>query len=158
MDFLKNLAHEGHSGSHDKPHDPAPAAAPQREDSGDNIFEKIGDALKGQKKPPTPPPPPPKPEGLFDKISDVLHGGHHEEPPKPQTLGDKIGSKVNDALGGGARGEAEEGHLDKEHVLKEGQQKDESALEQAKDKQIAGTIRHGFERVTGKELPSHKKE
>jgi len=154
MDFLKNLTHEGRSGSHDKPHDPTPA--PQREDSGDNIFDKIGDALKGQKKPPTPPPPPPKPEGIFDKISDVLHGGNHDEPPKPQTFGDKIGSKVNNALGGGTSGEAEEGHLDKaidffqEHVLKEGQQKDESALEQAKDKQIAGAIRHGFERVTGK--------
>lgn len=48
--------------------------------------------------------------------------------------------------------------LVQEHVLKQGQQKNESALEQAKDRQIAGAIRHGFESITGREFPSHKKD
>ena len=39
-------------------------------------------------------------------------------------------------------------------MLKQGQQKDESAIEQLKDEQIAHAIRNGFQSVTGKELPS----
>jgi len=125
---------------------PPPPPAPEK---SENIFEKIGDALKGEKKSP---PPPPQPEGLFDKISDVLHGGKHEEAPKPQTLGDKF----NNMLGGGASSEAKEDSLDKaidlaqEHLLKQGEQQNESVVEQLKDKQIAGAIRHGFESLTGK--------
>lgn len=45
-----------------------------------------------------------------------------------------------------------------EHVLKQGKQDDESAVEQLKDKQIASVIRHGFESVTGKDLSSSHKE
>lgn len=37
-----------------------------------------------------------------------------------------------------------------EHILKEGQQKNESVVEQVKDKEIANAIRHGFESLTGK--------
>ncbi|KAJ3500832.1 hypothetical protein NLJ89_g9618 [Agrocybe chaxingu] len=113
------------------------AAQPQKLDS---VFDKIGDALSGRK---TPPPAPPKKDNLLDKIGDVL-GGKKEEPAKPQGLMDKL----NHHLGGGAKGEAEEGKLDKaidlfqEHVLKEGPQNHESALEQAKDKKIADAIRN----------------
>ncbi|CAA7260952.1 unnamed protein product [Cyclocybe aegerita] len=116
---------------------PPPVAQPQKSDS---VFDKIGDALSGRK---TPPPAPPKKDNLLDKIGDVL-GGKKEEPAKPQGLMDKL----NHHLGGGAKGEAEEGKLDKaidlfqEHVLKEGPQHNESALEQAKDKKIADTIRN----------------
>ncbi|KAJ2914194.1 hypothetical protein MD484_g6204, partial [Candolleomyces efflorescens] len=143
---------------------PAPVAVPtpQKEE---NVFHKLGDALSGRKTPPPPPPAPAEPEGLFDKIGSALGHkptpppepkkpdllsqisntitGKKEEPPKPQSLGDKL----NHALGGGAAGEAKEGKLDKaidlfqEHVLKEGPQHNESALEQLKDKQIADTIR-----------------
>lgn len=45
-----------------------------------------------------------------------------------------------------------------EHVLKEGQQKDESAFEQAKDNQIADVIRAGFKNITGKDTSSPEKE
>ncbi|KAF9440215.1 hypothetical protein P691DRAFT_803073, partial [Macrolepiota fuliginosa MF-IS2] len=88
---------------------------------------------------------------------DVLYGGNHEEPPKPQTPGDKIRSEANDAPSGGACGEAEEEHLDKAIDFFQ-EHKNGSASEQVKDKQTAGAVRHGFERITGKELPSHKKE
>ncbi|KAF7762258.1 hypothetical protein Agabi119p4_8851 [Agaricus bisporus var. burnettii] len=140
---------------------PAPPPPPPKNES---IFDKIGDALKGEEHT-SPPPPPPKPEGFFDKISDAIHGHEQpEEPPKPQSFAEKFGDKVNSTFGGGSSGEAKEGHLDKaidfyqEHVLKQGKQDDESAVEQLKDKQIASVIRHGFESVTGKDLSSSHKE
>lgn len=86
---------------------PPPPPAPEKSDS---IFEKIGEVLKG---PASPPPPPPQPEGLFDKISDALHGGEQDKPKRPQTLGDKVGDRFNNMLGGGAAGEAKEDNLDK---------------------------------------------
>lgn len=39
-------------------------------------------------------------------------------------------------------------------MLKEGQQKNESAIEQLKDEQIANVLRNGFKSATGKEIPS----
>ncbi|RXW20247.1 hypothetical protein EST38_g5597 [Candolleomyces aberdarensis] len=144
------------------PAPPPVAAPPPREE---NLFSKLGDALSGKKTPPPPPPAPAEPENLFDRIGSALGhkptpppepkkndlfsqltntiSGKKEEPPKPQSLGDKL----NHALGGGAAGEAKEGKLDKaidlfqEHVLKEGPQHNESAIEQLKDKQIADTLR-----------------
>ncbi|KAF6758705.1 hypothetical protein DFP72DRAFT_1032121 [Ephemerocybe angulata] len=149
-------------GKQTPPAAPVQPPAPHKEES---FFHKLGDAVQGKQTPPPPPPAPAKPEGLFDKIGSALGhekpappppqktdlfskltetiSGKHEEPAKPQSLGDKL----NHALGGGAKGEAEEGKLDKvvdlfqEHVLKEGPQHNESALEQLKDKQIADTIR-----------------
>ncbi|KAG8817302.1 hypothetical protein FRC17_011290 [Serendipita sp. 399] len=61
--------------------------------------------------------------------------------------------------GGGAKAEAKEDHLDKgidfvqEHILHKGDQKHESAFEQAKDRQIADTIRH----ITGNKRDDDKK-
>jgi len=117
-------------------HTPPPPPAPKKEET---LFDKIGDTLTGHKTPP----PQPKEEHLLDKFTNVITG-KKEEPPKPQGITDKI----NSALGGGAKGEAKEGKLDKaidffqEHVLKGGDQSNESALEQAKDNKIADTIRN----------------
>ena len=44
--------------------------------------------------------------------------------------------------------------LFQEKVLKEGPQNNESALEQAKDKMIADTIKNGYKNVTGKNFPT----
>ncbi|KAH9476389.1 hypothetical protein JR316_0011964 [Psilocybe cubensis] len=61
---------------------------------------------------------------------------------------------LNNALGGGAQGEKKEAiDLVQEHVLKAGDQSNESAIEQAKDAQIASAIRTGYKTVTGKEFP-----
>ncbi|KAF9528257.1 hypothetical protein CPB83DRAFT_814184 [Crepidotus variabilis] len=119
---------------------PAPPAAPHHE----SVFDKFSEAITGKKTPP----PPPKEENLFDKVGNQIFGigkpAAHEQ--KPQGFGDKL----NAALGGGAKGEMEEGKLDKaidlfqEHVLKAGPQSNESALEQAKDKQIADAIRNAI--------------
>ncbi|KAF9480852.1 hypothetical protein BDN70DRAFT_804514 [Pholiota conissans] len=127
---LSGLQH--HTGA---PHEAA-AQAPKKDDG---LLGKLGDAISGRKTPP----PPPKEQNLLDKLTHVI-SGKDEQPAKPQGLADKI----NYALGGGAKGEQNEDKLDKaidlfqEHVLKEGPQNNESAIEQAKDKKIADTIRH----------------
>ncbi|KAJ8508179.1 hypothetical protein ONZ45_g9522 [Pleurotus djamor] len=175
------------SGGDQAKQEPVPPSKTGDKD-GENIFEKIGNFLGG-KEPSPPPPPPPKqdasvlekitgifdgdrppavahaPEtkkdddvGLLEKISGAIQGSQPE--PKPQGLGDKI----NNALGGGAKGEAKEDMLDKaidlvqEHVFKKGPQNDESALEQAKDKQIADVIRDQYQNLTGKEFPVKEKK
>ncbi|KAL1749715.1 hypothetical protein FB107DRAFT_267713 [Schizophyllum commune] len=67
--------------------------------------------------------------------------------------------KINNGLGGGQSGEKKEDALDKgvdwvqEHVLGQGPQNNESALEQAKDEQISDAIRRGYKSTTGKEFP-----
>ncbi|KAL1665102.1 hypothetical protein EV121DRAFT_251672 [Schizophyllum commune] len=67
--------------------------------------------------------------------------------------------KINNGLGGGQSGEKKEDALDKgvdwvqEHVLGQGSQTNESALEQAKDEQISDAIRRGYKSTTGKEFP-----
>ncbi|KAL5505061.1 hypothetical protein ACEPAH_7724 [Sanghuangporus vaninii] len=67
--------------------------------------------------------------------------------------------KMNNALGGGAKGEKKEDGLDKaldwvqEHILKQGPQTNESAVEQAKDEAITDTIRKQFKQATGHEFP-----
>jgi len=78
-----------------------------------------------------------------------------EQEKKPFSLGDKL----NTLAGGGASSEANEDKLDKvidlyqEHVLKQGQQSNESAFEQAKDEQISDLIRGGFKTATGRDFP-----
>jgi hypothetical protein len=44
-----------------------------------------------------------------------------------------------------------------EHVLHQGPQNNESAIEQAKDKAISDSIRHQFENITGKHFPGKDK-
>ncbi|KAG5735459.1 hypothetical protein E4T56_gene12860 [Termitomyces sp. T112] len=182
MDFLKNLSLNDDANSTRAPVQTSDPAHEQQ-GHGHGLLHKLGDALKEEMQPPsslstpvppkeehlldklsnafghsTPPPAPaPKHEGLLGKLEEAVgHVTKDNSPPKPQTLEDKI----NNMLGGGAKGEAKEDGLDKaidfvqEHVLKEGQQKNESAIEQLKDEQIAHAIRNGFKSVTGKELPS----
>ncbi|KAF9557764.1 hypothetical protein CPC08DRAFT_710175, partial [Agrocybe pediades] len=119
---------------------PAPVAAPRKEE---NIFHKIGDAISGNQTPAQPAPTPQK-QGFVGQLASVVTGKPQQKPPaKPAGLMDKI----NSTFGGGSKAEAGEDRLDKaidmfqEHVLKQGPQDNESALEQAKDKQIADAIR-----------------
>lgn len=79
---------------------PPPPPAPKREET---LVDKISDKLTGHKTPP----PPPKEAHLLDKLANVITG--KEEHPKPHGIADKI----NNALGGGAKGEAQEDKLDK---------------------------------------------
>jgi len=65
--------------------------------------------------------------------------------------------------GGGQAGELSEDKLDKavdlfqQHILKQGDQSDESAIEQLKDEQIANAIKRSFKGATGSELSESKK-
>ncbi|KAL0958762.1 hypothetical protein HGRIS_014084 [Hohenbuehelia grisea] len=67
--------------------------------------------------------------------------------------------KVNSAFGGGQAGEKNEDMLDKavdyvqEHGFGQGQQTNESAIEQAKDEQISDAIRSGHKNVLGRDFP-----
>ncbi|RXW17491.1 hypothetical protein EST38_g8366 [Candolleomyces aberdarensis] len=63
--------------------------------------------------------------------------------------------KLNNMGGGGQAGERNEDALDKgvdfvqEKFMGQGPQNNESAFEQAKDKQIADAIRQGYQKSTG---------
>ncbi|KAF9460866.1 hypothetical protein BDZ94DRAFT_1323711 [Collybia nuda] len=132
---------------------PAPPSSMKHDDSLIGKIGKISNALSGEK----PASAQGKGEGLLGKLNSAIGG--KQEPAKPQSLG----GKLNHALGGGAAGEQKEDVLDKaidlfqEHVLKQGPQNNESAIEQLKDKQIADAIKHQFKNVTGKEFPGTKK-
>ncbi|KAL1748404.1 hypothetical protein HDZ31DRAFT_23147, partial [Schizophyllum fasciatum] len=75
-----------------------------------------------------------------------------------------FGDKVNEAFGGGRKSEKNEDGLDKAvdfvqaHVLKQGDQKNESAWEQAKDEQISDAIRATYKSATGHEFFVKDKE
>ncbi|KAG9237512.1 hypothetical protein BJ875DRAFT_481259 [Amylocarpus encephaloides] len=74
-----------------------------------------------------------------------------------------IGNKINEAAGGGKESEKNEDYLDKgidafqQHVLGQGPQDNESAVEQAKDEQISDFIRGKFKDSTGKDIPIEDK-
>ncbi|PGH23540.1 hypothetical protein AJ80_02320 [Polytolypa hystricis UAMH7299] len=74
-----------------------------------------------------------------------------------------LGDKLNSAVGGGKEAEKKEDMLDKgidlvqEHILKQGKQDNESALEQKKDAAIAGFIRDKYKSATGSEFPVKEK-
>ena len=92
-----------------------------------------------------------------------------------------IGNKLNSAAGGGKESEKNEDYLDKgsyssiythvvhslnplkgvdyvqEHVLGQGDQSNESAVEQAKDEKISDFIRDKYKSSTGKDVPIEDK-
>ena len=93
-----------------------------------------------------------------------------------------IGDKINSAAGGGKESEKNEDYLDKgqsppstsnrpladtipqgvdafqQHVLGQGDQSNESAVEQAKDEKISDFIRDKYKSSTGNEVPIKDKE
>jgi len=70
-----------------------------------------------------------------------------------------LGSKVNEAAGGGKESEKNEDLLDKgvdfvqEKFMGAGPQDNESAFEQAKDEKISDMIREKFKSTTGMDIP-----
>jgi len=136
-------------------HAAAPPPSPPTPNKHEGLMGKVNSVLGGEHHTQQPTGKPGE-GGLVGKLTGVLSGSHHsQEPEKPQGLS----GKINHALGGGAAGEKKEDALDKaidfvqEHVLGAGPQKNESAFEQAKDKQIANMIRDQFQKATGKEFP-----
>ncbi|KAL2044685.1 hypothetical protein N7G274_002459 [Stereocaulon virgatum] len=75
-----------------------------------------------------------------------------------------IGDKLNSAAGGGRESEKNEDYLDKgidaiqQYGLGQGDQSNESAVEQAKDEQISDFIRGKYKDMTGSDMPIKDKE
>ncbi|CAF9906196.1 MAG: hypothetical protein HETSPECPRED_006102 [Heterodermia speciosa] len=75
-----------------------------------------------------------------------------------------IGDKLNSAAGGGKESEKNEDLLDKgldavqQYGLGQGDQSNESAVEQAKDEQISDFIRGKYKSTTGNDIPIEDKE
>ncbi|CAG8983544.1 hypothetical protein HYALB_00004345 [Hymenoscyphus albidus] len=75
-----------------------------------------------------------------------------------------ITEKLNGAAGGGKESEKNEDYLDKgvdfvqQHILGQGPQDNESAIEQAKDEKISDFIRGKYKDTTGKEIPIEDKK
>ncbi|KAI0194236.1 hypothetical protein F4808DRAFT_441442 [Astrocystis sublimbata] len=72
--------------------------------------------------------------------------------------------KLNSMVGGGKESEKNEDALDKgvdwvqENVLGQGDQSNESAVEQAKDEQISDFVRDQYKKTTGSDIPIQDKE
>ncbi|KAF3766756.1 hypothetical protein M406DRAFT_254890 [Cryphonectria parasitica EP155] len=86
-------------------------------------------------------------------------GGQQGQQEEQRTGGGGLMDKLNNVAGGGAAGEKKEDGLDKgvdwvqENILKQGDQSNESAVEQAKDEQISDFIRKQYKSQTGSDFP-----
>jgi len=96
-------------------------------------------------------------EGWRDQLRALAGGSQKME--KRQVERSWLKEKFNNMAGGGAAGEANEDTLDKtidyiqEYILGQGDQSNESALENFKDEQISDAIRMAYIHVTGHVLP-----
>ncbi|KAG8930770.1 hypothetical protein FRC02_003694 [Tulasnella sp. 418] len=134
-------------------------AALQAEKKHDNIFEKFKDKVDGES----------EQERQLRLEKERLEAEQRgtvgwqvkdflgkNEPATSSGGGFSLKNKLNEAAGGGAKGEANEDQLDKaidmfqQHVLKQGDQHNESAIEQKKDEAIAAGIKSALSAVTGK--------
>ncbi|EEH38254.1 hypothetical protein PAAG_01175 [Paracoccidioides lutzii Pb01] len=109
----------------------------------------------------------------MDFVNKITGREQQQQQPPKESSSDKkegggflsgIGDRINTAAGGGKESEKNEDMLDKgidfvqEHILGQGPQDNESALEQAKDEKISDFIRGQYKNTTGKELPIRDKE
>ena len=107
---------------------------------------------------------------LFDKINSTLGGGKEGEKKEGTPIycfffclfhhssfqfiiRDLVSVMITDGLFINADILDKAIDLFQERVLKSGDQSNESAAEQAKDKIIADTIRSGYKNITGKDIP-----
>lgn len=103
----------------------------------------------------------------MDALKNIIGGSSSQSQSNTQNtqstessgLAGGLLNKVNNMAGGGEQGEKNEDMLDKgidliqQHVLKQGDQSNESAVEQATDEQISDFIRGQYKNATGKEFP-----
>ncbi|KAM0798436.1 hypothetical protein BDR22DRAFT_808942 [Usnea florida] len=110
----------------------------------------------------------------MDFVKNVMSGGDggKEGQGNPQSGGsggrflDDIGDKLNSAAGGGKESEKNEDLIDKggrlifcaQYGMGQGDQSNESALEQAKDEQISDEVRRQFKQRTREEIPVEDKK
>ncbi|KAI1102531.1 hypothetical protein F4804DRAFT_263066 [Jackrogersella minutella] len=105
----------------------------------------------------------------MDFVNKLTNGSKSEQGSKPQgneqqKSNEGIAGKLNAMAGGGKESEKNEDALDKgvdwvqEHVLGQGDQSNESAVEQAKDEQISDFIRDKYKKATGSDFPVKDKD
>ncbi|KAK5632786.1 hypothetical protein RRF57_008500 [Xylaria bambusicola] len=104
----------------------------------------------------------------MDFINKLTGGGSKNRDTntqqQEQSSSSGIIGKLNSVAGGGKDSEKNEDALDKvvdwvqENILGQGDQSNESAVEQAKDKQISDFIRDQYKKTTGSDLPIKDKE
>lgn len=170
MDFINKLAHSEEDKKESKRPEPA---------QHESFIDKLQASLGGKE--PEKRPEPPKEESFMDKLHSSF--GKEEkrpEPPQHESFLDKLGSigkkpepeppkpegfmdKLNALAGGGHKSEQNEDALDKgvdwvqEHVLRKGDQSNESVIEQTKDEKISDFIRDKYKKTTGHDLPVEDK-
>ncbi|RWA14083.1 hypothetical protein EKO27_g1042 [Xylaria grammica] len=97
--------------------------------------------------------------GGESKDDDKATGTKNQEEQSGGFLG-----KMNSMAGGGKDSEKNEDVLDKgvdwvqEHVLGQGDQSNESAVEQAKDEKISDFVRDQYKKTTGTDFPVKDKD
>ncbi|KAF2973242.1 hypothetical protein GQX73_g246 [Xylaria multiplex] len=106
----------------------------------------------------------------MDFVNKIVGGESKDEDKasgaKNQQEGQSGGflGKLNSLAGGGKESEKDEDALDKgvdwvqEHVLGQGDQSNESAVEQAKDEKISDFIRDQYKKQTGSDIPIKDKD
>ncbi|KAK6951537.1 hypothetical protein Daesc_006058 [Daldinia eschscholtzii] len=104
----------------------------------------------------------------MDFINKITGNKDNEEKKSPEDKQQESSGgfmdKINSMAGGGKESEKNEDVLDKgvdwvqEHVLGQGDQSNESAVEQAKDEQISDYIRDQYKKTTGSDFPVKDKD
>ncbi|KAI0403341.1 hypothetical protein F4802DRAFT_293135 [Xylaria palmicola] len=107
----------------------------------------------------------------MDFVNKIVGGGDAKnqndttpQDTKSQESSGGFMNKLNSMAGGGKESEKNEDALDKgvdwvqEHVLGQGDQSNESAVEQAKDEQISDFIRGQYKKTTGSDVPIKDKD
>ncbi|CAE6422195.1 unnamed protein product [Rhizoctonia solani] len=92
-------------------------------------------------------------------LNKITGQGHPQDPnQQQQSGGGGVMGGINNALGGGQKGEQNEDLLDKgvdlvQQRMGAGDQSNESAAEQAKDEAISDMIRSQYKNTTGSDFP-----
>ncbi|KAI1800447.1 hypothetical protein F4811DRAFT_539222 [Daldinia bambusicola] len=98
------------------------------------------------------------------KESEEKKPSENQQQQQQESSSGGIMDKLNSMAGGGKESEKNEDALDKgvdwvqEHILGQGDQSNESALEQAKDEQISDYIRDQYKKATGSDFPIKDKD
>ncbi|OTA76489.1 hypothetical protein M434DRAFT_402505 [Hypoxylon sp. CO27-5] len=104
---------------------------------------------------------------FVNKITGNTKDGQEKKPREDEQKQNSSGGimdKLNSVTGGGKESEKNEDALDKgvdwvqEHVLGQGDQSNESSVEQAKDEQISDFIRDQYKKTTGSDFPVKDKD
>ncbi|KAH7343204.1 hypothetical protein B0J17DRAFT_641434 [Rhizoctonia solani] len=98
----------------------------------------------------------------MNALNKLTGQGQPQDQNQQSGGGGGIMGGINNALGGGQQGEKNEDLLDKgvdfaQQRMGQGDQSNESAVEQQKDEAISDAIRGGYKNLTGSDIPIQDK-